>query len=91
MTKDELAASAHAVATAEAGQTRDGDKDAHYSTPIPSTSEKRRFAQIRDNEFARRVWKVVSWTPERCRWDPESPPKFSLGLNLLFGFVSIFC
>ena len=36
----------------------------------------------------RRVWRVVSWTPKRCRWDPADPPRFNMGLNLLFGFVS---
>jgi hypothetical protein len=51
--------------------------------------EKRRFVRLRQNNFARMVWNFVTWTPKRCRWDPESPPKFSMWLNLLFGFVSL--
>ena len=31
----------------------------------------------------------VSWAPKRCRYDANNPPKFTLGLNLLFSFVSI--
>jgi hypothetical protein len=33
-------------------------------------------------------WDIVTWTPPRCRWDPNNPPKFSWPLNLLFAFVS---
>jgi len=35
-----------------------------------------------------RLWRVVVWIPPRCRWEEENPPKFTLGLNLLFGLVS---
>ena len=38
-------------------------------------------------EAVQTLWRIISWTPKRCRWDPESPPKFTLALNLLFGFV----
>jgi hypothetical protein len=63
--------------------------DANESTSTRSEDEKGRLAQrIREYEVARAFWRVISWTPKRCRWDPESPPKFSLGLNILFGFVS---
>ncbi|KAH8665760.1 major facilitator superfamily transporter [Tricladium varicosporioides] len=40
--------------------------------------------------FARSCWRWITWTPKRCRWDPDSPPKFSLSLNLLFGFAGTF-
>jgi hypothetical protein len=60
------------------------------STSIGSNENERRFARLRSHGFARTVWKFVTWTPKRCRWDPEDPPKFSMGLNLLFGFVSFF-
>ena len=43
-----------------------------------------------DNKFLRKCWTIFSWTPKWCRWDPEDPPKFSLALNLLFAFVSLF-
>ena len=28
------------------------------------------------------------WTPPNCRYDPENPPEFTMGLNFLFSFVS---
>lgn len=31
---------------------------------------------------------IVAWTPKNCRYDAERPPKFGLGLNLLFALVS---
>jgi hypothetical protein len=61
------------------------------STSTSSSVEKGYFTQIRNHEFSRKCWTLVTWTPKRCRWDPEDPPKFSMGLNLLFGFVSISC
>lgn len=66
----------------------DGDGSGVNSTESEDGDEKRRFVRLRQNNFARKVWDVVTWTPKRCRWDPESPPKFSMWLNLLFGFVS---
>lgn len=89
MTKDDLLAAAGPVAEAESGEKKpEAGEDSNGSTTASSIEEKRRFAQIRDNDFARKTWKVISWTPKRCRWDPESPPKFNMPLNLLFGFVS---
>ncbi|KAL3482067.1 MFS general substrate transporter, partial [Aspergillus californicus] len=34
--------------------------------------------------------KALLWTPPRCRWDPENPPKFNILLNLLFAFAGTF-
>jgi hypothetical protein len=35
----------------------------------------------------RKVVKVLMWTPPGCRWDPEKPPQFSMGMNVLFAFA----
>lgn len=64
--------------------------DASASTTSSSSADGRKFAKLRDNNFLRKCWNIVSWTPKRCRWNPEDPPEFSMALNLLFGFVSIF-
>ncbi|KAF3767919.1 MFS general substrate transporter [Cryphonectria parasitica EP155] len=32
--------------------------------------------------------KILMWTPPRCRYDPDNPPKFSLALNLLFALTT---
>lgn len=32
-------------------------------------------------------WRILLWTPKRCRWDPSNPPPFTLGLNILYAFV----
>jgi hypothetical protein len=65
-----------------------GPEDANDSASTRSSDGKGRLARIKDHQYARACWNIVTWTPKRCRWDPESPPQFSLGLNLLFGFVS---
>jgi hypothetical protein len=64
-------------------------KEPIESTSTTSVDEKRRFARVRDNVFARKCCAFASWTPKRCRWDPKDPPKFSMSLNLLFAFVSL--
>lgn len=60
--------------------------ETNQSASESSGEEKRRFARISDNEHARKIWNFLCYTPERCRWDPEKPRKFSMRLNLLFGF-----
>ena len=36
------------------------------------------------------LWRIVTYMPARCRWDPENPPKFTIWLNLLFAFSACF-
>ncbi|SLM41044.1 major facilitator superfamily transporter [Lasallia pustulata] len=38
----------------------------------------------------RRLYAIVTYTPQRCRHDPTQPPRFSMPLNLLFGFAGTF-
>lgn len=45
-------------------------------------SEKRPNLFCRINEY-------TAWTPRRCRYDPENPPKFGWGLNLIFALVCV--
>lgn len=71
------------------GKSDTGQDLNHDSPSTRSADEKPRFSQLRNNEFARRCWEVLTWTPKRCRWDPDDPPKFNMALNLLFGFVSL--
>jgi hypothetical protein len=37
-----------------------------------------------------KLWTVITWTPPNCRWDPDNPPKFHMGLNILFAFAGAF-
>jgi predicted MFS family arabinose efflux permease len=36
-----------------------------------------------------RRWHPFAWTPQRCRFDPDNPPEFTLSLNLIYAFVRI--
>jgi hypothetical protein len=75
--------------TSESGV--DGGRKQHETKEIPSDGhgvERVSSTSSRENEVLQRLWKRLTWSPKRCRWDPENPPKFSMGLNLLFGFVS---
>ncbi|KAF1921159.1 major facilitator superfamily domain-containing protein [Ampelomyces quisqualis] len=37
-----------------------------------------------------RIYKVLTWTPPNCRWDPAKPPQFSMSMNVLFAFAAGF-
>ena len=37
-----------------------------------------------------RIINIITYTPKKCRYDPEKPFKFSLPLNVLFGFAGAF-
>jgi hypothetical protein len=36
------------------------------------------------------VLHLLNWMPPWCRWNPESPPVFSLPMNILFAFAGSF-
>ncbi|KAK3073620.1 hypothetical protein LTR53_004630 [Teratosphaeriaceae sp. CCFEE 6253] len=62
------------VSSSNVSQTSGPPKSA--STPTPSLWQ--------------RTYSTLFWTPRRLRWDPAQPPKFSMGLNILFGFAGAF-
>jgi len=49
-----------------------------------------RWNSLKENIVKSKVYRVLSWTPPNCRWDPENPQKFSMGLNWLFAFAGAF-
>jgi hypothetical protein len=67
-----------------------GESEVKKAPSIRNTISEKRFDKIRNNRFLQICWDIMSWTPPRCRWDPEHPPKFSMALNILFAFVSCF-
>ena len=38
----------------------------------------------------RRIYHIITYTPPQCRYNPDKPFKFSMALNLLFGFAGTF-
>ncbi|KAI5360983.1 putative major facilitator superfamily, MFS transporter superfamily [Septoria linicola] len=38
----------------------------------------------------RRIYDTIYWVPPNCRYNPSAPPKFSIALNILFGFAGAF-
>ncbi|KAK3938715.1 major facilitator superfamily domain-containing protein [Diplogelasinospora grovesii] len=55
----------------------------------PETSDTEDVGQARQKKDGtiKRIW---NWKPKPARYDPDKPPRFSLGLNTLFGFASCF-
>lgn len=78
MTTDETPTEAHT--------NPDTNTTPSTSTPIQSESNSPKS----EPSLARKVYNILSWTPPRCRWDPNQPPKFSLSLNILFAFAAGF-
>ncbi|KAH6665823.1 major facilitator superfamily domain-containing protein [Halenospora varia] len=42
------------------------------------------------SSYLRQVLSWLSWVPPRCRYNPESPPHFSMALNILFTLAATF-
>ena len=49
-----------------------------------ATEQTSRFAALSN------LYDKVTYTPNRCRYDPEQPPEFTFSLNLLFAFAACF-
>ena len=65
------------------------------STPTPdlasfTSSAKNRSSDPPPRTTRRTIYALLTYTPQRCRYDPETPPGFSIWLNLLFGFAATF-
>lgn len=53
-------------------------------------SSESEMSDIKTLGMAHRFIDTVTWMPPRCRYNPESPPKFTFALNLLFAFAATF-
>lgn len=56
---------------------------------MPADSQMKNGKKASGNSLAQQCRQFLGWMPPWCRWDPESPPKFTMSLNLLFGFVCL--
>jgi len=54
----------------------------------PATSSSASSIEGRRPSFMSLTVRFLTWAPKRCRWDPGTPPRFSVGLNILYAFVS---
>ncbi|MCJ1403641.1 hypothetical protein MMC11_006864 [Xylographa trunciseda] len=72
------------------GAASDNAADAVSMWSLADGRGGRWFLKMGRSSFARRCWRIISYTPARCRWDAEETPRFSLGLNLLFAFAATF-
>ncbi len=72
---------------AGSNSARVSDNEGSDSLSSGSLDDVKKFRKLREDGFTGKCWGIISFTPSRCRWDPEHPPQFSLGLNILFSFV----
>ncbi|KAL8719096.1 MAG: hypothetical protein Q9225_003855 [Loekoesia sp. 1 TL-2023] len=79
--------------------SRHGSSSPHETqTPPPgaesgssrTASVERKGSSSSEATIWQKISNVLLYTPERCRYDPANPPKFSIGLNLLFAFAGAF-
>jgi hypothetical protein len=61
---------------------------------ISSNSTTVSFSQTTNSSRPAPKWQqilhLLNWMPPWCRWNPESPPVFSLPMNVLFAFAGTF-
>src|SRR3954463_10250704 len=78
---DETAGAGNAIV-----QTRASDEaDISTTVSFPPNTESSRAAPK-----WQQVLHVLNWMPPWCRWNPKSPPVFSLPMNVLFAFAGTF-
>lgn len=68
--------------SAEARQENKSPGASNYSSAYTSPSK--------EFSFWRNVFLLINYTPRKCRYHPDKPFGFSMGLNLLFGFAATF-
>ncbi|CAO2647860.1 Nn.00g087820.m01.CDS01 [Neocucurbitaria sp. VM-36] len=65
-----------------------------HSSTATSTSTPRggiETAKVQEERsLSRRIYRILTWTPPNCRWDPSKPPQFSMSMNVLFAFAAGF-
>lgn len=61
-----------------------------YTEESDHVSTNGRLNTSDERSALRKAYDIVFWTPPRCRWDPEKPPVFSMGMNVLFAFAGAF-
>jgi len=69
--------------------SQSNDQETQPTTCIDDTLVEEKSTPSKPTTW-QKFYELASYTPRRCRYDPENPPKFSLALNLLFGFAATF-
>ncbi|KAK4547672.1 hypothetical protein LTR36_000629 [Oleoguttula mirabilis] len=64
--------------------------DSQNGSSSPSEAERSKSDTASKRSIWRRAYDILTWTPPSMRWNPDKPPKFSMGLNVLFGFAGAF-
>ena len=59
-------------------------------SPATTPSEESEDKEPQKASRWRRAYEIAFWVPPNCRWDSDQPPKFSMGLNILFAFAGAF-
>lgn len=68
----------------DAIQSRSSNEDQASPATSPSPNDEKPNTQPSTTLYTR-IFNTIFWVPPNCRWDPQTPPEFSISLNLLFG------
>jgi hypothetical protein len=81
---NETAGAGNAVVQTRASNGADIPSDSTTVSFSPKTKSSRPAPKWQQ------VLHLLNWMPPWCRWNPESPPVFSLPMNILFAFAGTF-
>ncbi|KAF1836210.1 MFS general substrate transporter [Decorospora gaudefroyi] len=81
-----------AVNTVHGGPQPATNEEREVRDPTPSAGIEQEAQEKQSQQSSRwkRVWKILTYTPPNCRWDPDKPPQFSVSMNVLFAFAAGF-
>jgi len=78
----------------EIGSGEDQQDTSESKASSNNSIEEQSPQQSDTRECSRSIWRrgydAVFWTPPRLRWNADEPPRFSMALNILFGFAGAF-
>lgn len=63
----------------------EANEDVQDAIEAPATGPQ----ALRYENWLAKTWAILNWMPQRCRYDSENPPSFTLGMNILLGFVRL--
>jgi hypothetical protein len=70
-------------------QTPASNETAVWSTPTTAASSQDETPSRPPGRWQKSL-RLINWMPPWCRWNPDSPPVFSVPMNILFAFAGTF-
>lgn len=66
------------------------EKETNIPEESDTVSSHSMHSSRKEDTIWQHIYRIINYTPKRCRYDPDRPFEFSMALNLLFSFAATF-